>query len=110
MKDLSEAINKAVEEMSSNGTVQKIINESAEKMIKDSIQSAFNYNSPLKKKVDEAIKASIQIDLDKVDFSKHNTAMIHAISESFKNEMLVVQTEEMKQKIASIFQPPELNL
>ena len=63
MKDLSIAINEAVEEMSNNGTVQKIINESAEKMIKDAIQSAFNYNSPLKNKVDEAVKASIQIDL-----------------------------------------------
>ena len=107
MKDLSIAINEAVEEMSNNGTVQKIINESAENMIKNAIQSAFAYNSPLKNKVDEAVKASIQIDLNQVDFSKHNTAMIHAISESFKNEMLVTQTEEMKQKIASIFKAPE---
>ena len=107
MKDLSAAINEAVEEMSNNGTVQKIINESAEKMIKDAIQSAFAYNSPLKKKVDEAVKSSIQIDLRQVDFSEHNTAMVHAISESFKNEMLVVQTEEMKRKIASLFGAPE---
>jgi hypothetical protein len=107
MKDLSKAINEAVEEMSNDGTVQKIINESATAMIKDAIKSAFSYNSPLKKKVEAAIQESIQIDLSQVDFSKHNTAMIHAISESFKNEMLVGQVEEMKSKIASFFKAPE---
>ena len=107
MQDLSKAINEAIEEMSSNGTVQKIINESAEGMIKDAIKSAFNYNSPLKKKVEAAIQESIQVDLTQVDFSKHNTAMIHAISESFKSEMLVVQVAEMKSKIASFFKAPE---
>jgi hypothetical protein len=107
MKDLSNAINEAIEEMSTNGTVQKIINESAESMIKDAIKSAFNYNSPLKKQVEAAIQESIRVDLTQVDFSKHNTAMVHAISESFKDEMLVVQVAEMKSKIASFFKAPE---
>ena len=107
MKDLSKAINDAVEEMSNDGTIQKIINEAATGMIKDAVKSAFNYNSPLKKKVEAAIQESIQIDLKQVDFSKHNTAMIHSISESFKNEMLVGQVTEMKSKIASFFKAPE---
>lgn len=107
MKDLSKAINDAVEEMSNDGTIQKIINEAATGMIKDAVKSAFNYNSPLKKKVEAAIQESIQIDLNQVDFSKHNTAMISAISESFKNEMLVGQVTEMKSKIASFFSAPE---
>ncbi len=107
MKDLSKAINEAVEEMSNDGTITKIINESATAMIKDAVKGAFNYNSPLRKKVEEAVQESIQIDLKQVDFSKHNTAMICAISESFKNEMLVGQVAEMKSKIASFFRPPE---
>ncbi|QDP63226.1 MAG: hypothetical protein Unbinned1520contig1002_24 [Prokaryotic dsDNA virus sp.] len=107
MADLSKAINDAVEEMGNDGTIQKIINEAATGMIKDAVKSAFNYNSPLKKKVEAAIQESIQIDLDQVDFSKHNTAMIHSISESFKNEMLVGQVTKMKEKIASFFSAPE---
>ena len=107
MKDLSKAINEAIEEMSNDGTVQEIINEAATSMIKDAVKSAFNYNSPLKKKVEKAIQESIQIDLNQVDFSKHNTAMIHAISESFKNEILVGQVTNMKEKISSIFRAPE---
>ena len=107
MKDLSKAINEAIEEMSNDGTVSKIINEAATSMIKDAVQSAFSYDSPIKKKVKQAIQESIQIDLTQVDFSKHNTAMISAISESFKNEMLVGQVTEMKSKIASFFSAPE---
>lgn len=107
MKDLSKAINEAVEEMSNDGTVQKIINEAATVMIKDAVKSAFNYNSPLKKKVEAAIQESIQIDLNQVNFSEHNTAMIHAIYESFKGEMLTGQVANMKEKIASFFKAPE---
>lgn len=107
MKDLSKAINDAVEEMSNDGTIQKIINEAATGMIRDAVKGAFNYNSPLKKQVEAAIQESIQIDLKQVNFSKHNTAMIHAISESFKKEMLGGQVTEMKSKIASLFGAPE---
>ena len=107
MKDLSNAINEAVEEMSNDGTVQNMIKDAAENMIKDAVKNAFGYNSPLKKKVEAAIQDSIQIDLNQVDFSKHNTAMIHAISESFKHEMMNTQINNMKEKIASFFSAPE---
>ena len=107
MKDLSEAINEAIEEMSNDGTVATIINEAATRMIKEAVGSAFSYNSPIKKKVEAAIQESIQVDLNQVDFSKHNTAMIHAISESFKDEILITQVAGMKKKIASIFKAPE---
>lgn len=107
MKELSKAINEAIEEMSSNGTVQEIINKEATDMIRSAVKSAFDYNSPLRKKVKDAVEKSIQVDLDQVDFSEHNTAMIHAISESFKNEMLVGQVTKMKEKITSFFGAPK---
>ena len=107
MKDLSKAINEAIEEMSNNGTIQEIINKEANDMIRSAVKSAFDYQSPLRKKVKEAVEKSIQVDLNQVDFSKHNTAMISAISKSFKDEMLVGQVAEMKSKIASFFSAPE---
>ena len=56
MKDLSKAINEAIEEMSNDGTVQEIINKEATDMIRSAVKSAFDYNSPLRKKVKEAVE------------------------------------------------------
>jgi hypothetical protein len=93
--------------MNASGKIQEMINESAQSMIKGLIRDAFEYNSPIRKKVKQAINDSLDVDLTQIDFTKHNTAMVHAVSESFKSEMLDNQVAKMKEKVTEIFGSPK---
>lgn len=107
MKEISNAVNEAIKQINDNGAIQDMVTEQATKMVESLVREAFGYNSDIRKNVEKAINKAVQIDLDQVDFTKHNSAMVDAISSSFKNEMLVNQVSNMNEKIQSLFGKPE---
>lgn len=107
MKDLNNAVQEAIEKMNNDGTIQKMVEDQAKSMVQGLVRDAFSYNSEMHKKVKGAIASAIDIDLNRVDFTQHNHAMITAIANSFKEEMLTNQVSNMREKIQGFFGKPE---
>lgn len=85
MEDL---IKKVYEEKLQNGSIEKIINDEIDKMVKSTCTSLFEWNGIIKKQMEEKIKDVMSNVIEKTDFSNYTQKLIYIINNTLPNTAL----------------------
>lgn len=85
---MEELIKKVYEEKLANGSIEKIISEEIDKMVKSVCCSLFEWNGVIKNQMNEKIKEVMSTVIEKSDFSKYVQKLTYIINETLPNTAL----------------------
>ncbi len=83
--DLQKVVNEKMEEMTSNGSIEKMVEDKLQSCIKDALDSAMSFYGDFSKAIQEKIKESIDNSLSAVTFPEYNDVMAKTALETYSN-------------------------
>lgn len=105
MKAFQEAVNKKIESMIVDGSIEKKIQEEAEKAISNAIKDQFSYSGQINTQIREAVKQGLNINLAEIDFETYNQQMLVAINTQLGNLFHGQAYEHFKSQIEGTLKP-----
>lgn len=78
-------IKKVYQEKMNDGTIEKIVGEKFNEMVKAACDDLFRWNGPVKKQLEEKLKDVTSGLVERTDFSKYVTKMQYIINEALEN-------------------------
>ena len=110
MSDISTAVNKAMEEIVNNGTVETIIKNKLEKTVESAIDDALRSYSDFGKALSEQISESLCVDVKKVSLEQHTDALLKMMEGAVNQHVHEAAQEKVKRQINELFEPPPQNI
>lgn len=96
--DISKIVNDKIEELESEGIIQKRVEETVEKVVLNEISDALD-SWGLRRNISDAVKSSVGDIADKINFSAYNGFIV----QTMKNIMEGTLREDLTQKIQKSF-------
>jgi hypothetical protein len=85
--DINKLANDKLNELLTNGTVNKIIEKSLTGMVENACDSAFSQYGDISKSIEKSIKENIKIDLKEVDFATYNHNMAVIVKDTIESAL-----------------------
>lgn len=105
MRELQELVNKKVESMVNDGTVQAIIESGVEKAIVKAIEGQFDTWGAISKAMKEALENGLKIDLNELPFETYNQQMAAAVHQRANKFFADEGLRRLQEELDKVFEP-----
>jgi hypothetical protein len=106
MQDLNNAVNAAMANITSNGTVEKIIEEQLTKTVSSLIHDQLREYSDFGKALKEKIDTDLSVSLSNVTFTEYNKTILNLIEGAVNNAVTGEAQEKLKSDLNKLFEAP----
>lgn len=107
MLDLKKIVDEKMKTMEEDGTLEKAIGEAFENMLIKEVDNAFNYNSPVKKAIEECLGKGLKLNTSTIDLSTYNAQMLAAIKGKLGNLFVDRAGDHFLKEIEKTLEPPK---
>jgi hypothetical protein len=106
MKDFSNAVNEAMGEMISDGTVENIIKKKLGKTVEDIIEDQLRSYSDFGKALKDKIHDELKVDLKDVTFTEYNKTILNLIEGILNNAVTGEAKKKFTEDLEELFKAP----
>jgi len=106
MQDFNNAVNEAMAKITSNGTIEKIIEAQLTNTVKSLVNDQLRSYSDFGKALQEKIDTDLAVSLNNITFSEYNETILHLVAGALNNAVTGEAHEKLKKDINELFESP----